>query len=97
MSCTILIITEKKKMSQISLQMSIKTISNQHLKVLMLQIAFSYVKLLLQNKREHSKILLKFINDILLSLVIETNLIERGLVKIDPKISKQEIKLTILK
>ena len=62
------------------------------LKVLMLQIAFSYVKLLLQNKREHSKILLRFINDILLSLVIKTNLIERGLVKIDPKISKQEIK-----
>ena len=94
-------------MSQISLQMSIKTISNQQkidnsfsrntggnfiLKVLMLQIAFSNVKLPPQNKREHSKILLRFINDILLSQVIETNLIERGLVKIDPKISKQEIK-----
>ena len=57
------------------------------------QITFYYVKLLLQNKREHSKILLRFINDISLSLVTETNLIERVLVKIDSKISKQEIKI----
>ena len=47
---------------------------------------------LLQNKREHSNILLRSINDISLSLVIETTLMERGLVKIDSKISKQEIK-----
>ena len=74
-----------------SLQMSIKAIPIQQkinnsfsrntcgnfiLKVLMVsQMTFSYVKLLLQNKRKHSNILLRFINDISLSSVIETNLI----------------------
>ena len=82
----------RKNQQKIDNSFSRNTGGNFILKVLMLQIAFSYVKLLLQNKREHSKILLRFINDILLSLVIETNLLERGLVKIDPKISKQEIK-----
>ena len=55
------------------------------------QIIFSYIEFLLQNRRKHSNILLRFINNITLSLVAETNLIKRGLVKIDFKIPKQEI------
>ena len=73
------------------------TCANFILKVLMVsQITFSYVKLLLQNKRGCSNIFLRFINNITLSLNIETNLIELGLVKTDSKISKTRSKIKLL-
>ena len=108
MSHTIVIITEIKNVTpnvnEKQFQINKKLISflmntcvNFILKVLMVsQITFSYVKLLLQNKRGRSNIFLRFINNITLSLDIETNLIELGLVKTDSKISKTRSKIKLL-
>ena len=108
MSHTIVIITEIKNVTpnvnEKQFQINKKLISflmntcvNFILKVLMVsQITFSYVKLLLQNKRGRSNIFLRFINNITLSQDIETNLIELGLVKTDSKISKTRSKIKLL-